>query len=286
MPIIKITSQAEWDALQDQFDEWTEIQIIATSHITVNRRPSNSSVVARDNSSVVARDNSSVVVRDNSSAVARDNSSVVARDNSSVEAWGNSSVEAWDNSSVVARDNSSVEAWGQVAARYFSTDARLSAHGQAVIFQYVNPAKSSHLKGEHIVKVKAPSTTDAWLSAHGVAADKNQNVILFKRVSADFKTQEGTLNETLWAVGSALEHPAWNPTKEECGDGKFHACPKTYFCDEFRSDKSDKYIAIQVAVKDLYVWPENPFYPHKVAFRAGIVLYECDKRGVKITEAA
>ena len=78
MPIIKITSQAEWDALQESFAEGTEIQIEAKECVTVNRHPSNSSVVARGNSSVVA--------------------------------WGNSSVVAWDNSSVVAWGNSSVEA--------------------------------------------------------------------------------------------------------------------------------------------------------------------------------
>ena len=109
---------------------------------------------------------------------------------------------------------------------------------------------------------------------------------MFKRVSFNFKTQENTANETSWAVGSILTHPAWNPTKEECGVGKFHACPKAYLCDEFRSEKTDRYIAIRVAVTDLYVWPKNPSYPHKVAFRTGTVLYECDKNGIKINREA
>jgi hypothetical protein len=184
----------------------------------------------------------------------------------------------------VARENSSVEAWDQVTARYFSKDACLTASGQSVIFQYVNPAKKAQLKGEHIFKVKTPSTTNAWLSAHGVTPDKEQNVILFKRVSANFRTQEGTQNETLWKVGLTLTHPKWNPTESECGEGKFHACAKTYFCDEFRFQKGDRYVAIQVAVNDLYVWPKNPGYPHKIAFRSGTVLYEVDRFGKKITE--
>jgi hypothetical protein len=238
MPIIKITSQAELDALQDQFEQWTEIQIVSAKPTIVRRTPKNSSVVA------------------------------------------------WENSSVVARGNSSVVAWGQVAARYCSEDARLTAHGLAVIFQHVNPAKKSHLKGEHVFKVEAPSTTEAWLGAHGVTPDANGNVILFKRVSADFKTQEGTRNETLWAVGSTLMHPEWNPTESECGEGKFHACAKTYFCNEFRFAKGDRYVALKINVADLYVWPKNPAYPHKIAFRMGTVLYEVDRFGNRLEAAA
>ena len=168
MQVIKITSQAEWDALQDQFEEGTELHIESAERITINRTPQNSSVVAREDSSVEARETSSV------------------------EAWGNSSVVAWGNSSVVA--------WGQVATHYFSEDARLIAHDQAVIFQYINPARKANLKGDNVVKAKTPSTNEAWLSAHGVSVDTDGNVILFKRVSSEFKTQEDTCNETLWAV--------------------------------------------------------------------------------------
>ena len=265
MATIKITSQSEWDALQDQFEEWTEIQIVATAQIIIGRRLGNSSVVAWGNSSVVARDNSSVVAWGNSSVVARDNSSVEARDNSSVEAWGNSSVEAWD----------------QCVTRYFSSSVSLSSHGQAVIFQYVAPDKAGMLAGKTVIRIKTPGSTEAWLSTHGLVAQRGA-VILFKRVSAEFKTQENTANETVWTIGSTLNHSNWNPTEEECGVGKFHACPKTYFCDEFRQSKGDKYIAIKIAVKDLHVWSKNPSYPHKIAFRAGTVLYECDKKGNQI----
>ena len=150
MQVIKITSQAEWDALQDQFEEGTELHIESAERITINRTPQKSSVVVKGSSSVVA--------------------------------WGNSSVVAW----------------GQVATHYFSEDARLIAHDQAVIFQYINPARKANLKGDHVVKAKTPSTNEAWLSAHGVSVDTDGNVILFKRVSSEFKTQEDTCNETLW----------------------------------------------------------------------------------------
>ncbi len=107
------------------------------------------------------------------------------------------------------------------------------------------------------------------------------NVILFKRVSSDYKTQEGTRNETTWKVKSTLTHPNWNPKESECGEGKYHACSRPYFCDEFRSNKNDVYIALKIAKKDLFEW-KNAQYQHKIAFRKGTVLYRCDKFGKKI----
>lgn len=101
---------------------------------------------------------------------------------------------------------------------------------------------------------------------------------LFKRVSADFKTQEGTQNETLWLVGSTVTHPNWQPETDECGAGKFHACSRPYFADEFRTIRGDRYIAIEVDVADLYEWP-TPQYPHKIAFRSGRVVAEVDRLG-------
>jgi len=257
----------------------------------------NSSVVARDNSSVVARDNSSVVAWDNSSVVARDNSSVVAWDNSSVEAWGNSSVvargnssvvawdnssvEAWDNSSVVAWDNSSVEAWGNVGVHLHSDNASVLLYMFAVCWAL---AKGKVLKKKcktaTIIKPKNTKGTQGWLDSQAIKKNKD-HVILFKRVSSELKTQEGTDHEAVWEIGKTLSHPAWSPKDSECGAGKFHACSRPYFCDQFRSTPGDKYLAIQVSTKDLYAWDGNVKYPHKIAFREGTVLYECDRLGKK-----
>lgn len=96
------------------------------------------------------------------------------------------------------------------------------------------------------------------------------------------KTQEGISNETLWGIGTTIEHPDWSPESSECGEGKFHAVSRPYFADEFRDGKGDKYIAIRIAAKDLYEWKDNPDYLHKIGFRACKVLYECDKFGRKI----
>jgi hypothetical protein len=312
---IIVTKQSDFDALPEKFDEYTRIYIQATTLIVVARKIQNSSVVARGNSSVeawenssvvawgnssvvargnssvVARENSSVVARGNSSVVARENSSVVARENSSVEAWVNSSVVARVNSSVVARgnssvvarenssveawENSSVEAWENVGVHLFSDYATVALFMFAVCWQIGKGKIKKNAKTATIIK---PKPTD-WFDANAV--EKTKTIILYKRVSTDFKTQEGTSNETLWAVGSTVEHPHWEPKSGECGPGKFHACSRTYFCDEFRSNIGDRYVAIEVALTDTHTW-KNPSYPHKIAFRKGTVLYEVNRFGKKI----
>jgi hypothetical protein len=237
----------------------------------------NSSVVARDNSSVKAWENSSVVARDNSSVEARGKSSVVARGNSSVEARGNSSVEAWDNSSVVA--------WGNVGVHAFSSTSTVLLYAFAVAWLVDKAAKvvkKSRTATVITPKPSAKSGPSGWFEEEAlVPADKR--VVVFKRVSKDFQTQEGTPNETKWNPGTEVKHPNWDPKNGERGEGKFHACSRTYFCDEFRNKRDDRYVALEVAVKDIYVWPGKRTYQHKVAFRAAKVLYEVNRLGKKIS---
>jgi hypothetical protein len=138
------------------------------------------------------------------------------------------------------------------------------------------------------IKIKKEKTAivqkykqEKYLKREGIKVNKGK-VILFKKVGKEYKTQEQTENETDWGIGIIVEHPSWEPTKEECGGGKYHAVSKPYFGDEFRSVEGDKYVAIEIAVKDLYEWKKVQTYPHKIAFRKGKVLYECDKYGVEI----
>lgn len=53
----------------------------------------------------------------------------------------------------------------------------------------------------------------------------------------------------------------------------------------FRSTKGDRYVAIAVPVKDLHA-TDNGDYPHKIGFRAGKVLYECDRFGREVLSHA
>jgi hypothetical protein len=251
----------------------------------------NSSVVAWENSSVVAWGNSSVVARENSSVVARGNSSVVAWENSSVEAWGNSRVEARGNSSVVARgnssvvawENSSVEAWGNVGVHLQSEEATITLFMFAVCWVLKQGKVKSKSKTATIIKPKYTDGASGWLDSQGVKSARKQ-VVLYKRVSSELKTQEKTKNETTWEIGKVITHSAWSPEKQECGAGKFHACSRPYFCDEFRNNNGDRYVAIRIKIEDLYAWQGNIIYPNKIAFRSGKVLYKCDKFGEKIDE--
>jgi hypothetical protein len=238
----------------------------------------NSSVVALGNSSVVALGNSSVEVWGNSSVEARDNSSVVALGNSSVVAWDNSSVVAWDNSSVEALGNSSVVARDNSVIRIFQKVKEVILYGFSVCFKPID-LKFSIKKKSKTVIIQNIRPLD-YFERNGI--DKTKKIILYKRVSHDYKTQEDTANETLWLPKTTIEHPSWEPKLEECGQGKFHAVSKPYFADEFRSKQNDRYIAIAIDLNDLYEWKNNPSYPHKIGFRRGKVLHEVDKFGRRI----
>ena len=132
-----------------------------------------------------------------------------------------------------------------------------------------------------IIIVESKDTLTDWINNNPVEINE-ERFILYKRVSADFKTQENTINETVWTVGQTITHPNWKPETDECGQNKFHACSRPTFCNEFRKTEGDRYIAIQVKREDLFAW-KNPQYPFKIAFRTGTVLYECDEDGNKIS---
>jgi hypothetical protein len=278
---IIVHDQKQFDKLPATFKEYTRIFIQdTTERVHVTKARGNSSVVARGNSSVVAWGNSSVEARENSSVVAWGNSSVVAWGNSSVVARENSSVEARENSSVVAWENSSVEARGNVCVWGCSPWIHVAIFAFAVCYQLVKDFKlEKKSKTATVIEPKYESGTEGWLEKEGVAATRGK-VILFKRVTNDFKTRKGLSSETEWKVGSTLTHPDWKPETGECGANKFHSCSRPYFCDEFMSGSDDRYIAIEISKKDLHAWP-TPAYPHKIAFRKGKVLYEVDKFGRK-----
>jgi hypothetical protein len=266
-------------------EAWDNSSVVARDNSSVEARD-NSSVEARDNSSVVAYEKSSVVAYEKSSVVAYEKSSVVAyekssveaRDNSSVEARDNSSVEARDNSSVEARDNSSVVAWDNSIVRLFSDLAKIKLYGFSVLFKDISLKVKINIKSKNAIIQNIKELP--YLEREAIEVKKGK-VILYKKVSIDFKTQENTKNETLWTIGTTLEHTNYNPKTEECGEGKYHACSRPYFCDEFRNNQGDRYIAIEVNIKDLYEW-KKPAYPHKIAFRKCKVLKEVNKFGKDI----
>ena len=237
-----------------------------------------SSVEAYNGSSVIAYDGSYVIANGSSSVISYDISSVIAYDRSSIISHGSSSVLAHGSSSVIAYDRSSVIAHDYVVVRLFSKVRRIILDGYSVC---VIP-QSLKMK----IKVKSKKAYIHKISPINFfernKLGKRKKYVLYKRVSKDFKTQENTPNETVWKIGSIVKHENYKPDIDECGEGKFHACSKPHFCDEFRSAKGDRYIAVEVKREDLFEWKDSPVFPHKISFRCGKVLYECDRFGKKI----
>jgi hypothetical protein len=199
-----------------------------------------------------------------------------------VEARDFSHVVAWDSSHVEARDSSHVEAWDSSAIHVKSDYSTVDLFSFAVAILVAANGSRVRAKSKTATIVRPPERSpgiEGWLEDNAIEpADK---VVLYKRVSGHLKTQEGMSNETAWLIGRAIEHPSWNPDEAECGSGKFHAVSRPFFGNEFRSEAGDRYIAIEVAIVDMHAWP-TPKYPHKIAFRRGTVLYECDRYGKRI----
>jgi hypothetical protein len=238
---------------------------------------SSPTVEAYNNSSprVVANDTSSPRVEANSSS----SPTVVANDNSSPTVEANSS----SSPTVVANDTSSprVEANNNSSPTVVANDnSKINHIGKKVsVMCYANSlfvTQNKEFKPDQHIIIQPDNKYD-FFERHGI--EKSDTYILYKKVSKDFKTQENSTNETLWLIGTIVTHKGWKPQNLECGEGKFHATSKPYFADRFRDERGDRYIAIQIKAEDLYEWKDNPAYPHKIGFREGIVLYECDIDG-------
>ena len=195
---------------------------------------------------------------------------IISRDSSQVysESWGSSQVYSvsWDSSTITVTNKIATLCLHAFSVALISVDLKIK------------------IKKSKTAIVQRHKPINCWFERNGVR--KSKKIILYKRVSEDFKTQENTKNETLWDIGTTVSHPNWNPAENECGEGKFHACSRAYFCDEFRGKAKDRYIAISVKIEDTYEWGETPpQYPHKIGFREGYVLYECNRYGDKIEES-
>ena len=294
MATITITTQAELDALPNSFTEYTRIQIKNDPNlgsILVNKEYDSAHVVAQDSAHVVAQDSAHVEAYGSAHVEAYGSAHVEAWDSAHVEAWGSAHVVAWDSAHVEAWGSAHVEAWGSahVEARDSAGVYLQSVYASVVLYAFAacwalaKGKITNKSKTATVIAPTKPKTAEEWIEGQGVKHMKANRdyIVVYKRVSSDFKTQENTPNETTWSVGTTLEHPSYNPSSGECGEGKFHACSRAIFCDEFRSKQGDKYVAIKVNKADMHVCPDAR-YPHKVAFRKGKVMYECDRNGKRI----
>ena len=255
MKTVIVKTQLEWDNLPKSYQDHTIIEIRCESEIVIKTTPGSSTVRAYGSSTVRAYDSSTVTAYDSSTVRAYDSSTVRAYDSSTVTACNSSTVRAESNLSIIT----------------------LLAFSVAFVKAKATMKISIKSKSATVIKVVEPKTVIEWLDFYGV--EHSREAVLFKRVSNDLKTQEKTDNETVWSIGSVLEHSNWNPSQKECGAGKFHACHHPSACDMYRDTSGDRYVAIKVAVNDMFVWKDDPQHPNKIAFRKGTVLYECDVNG-------
>jgi hypothetical protein len=237
-----------------------------------------STVRACGSSTVRAYDSSTVTAYDSSTVRACDSSTVTAYDSSTVRAYDSSTVRAYDSSTVTAYDSSTVRASGANTIYVHSQYSTIDFIGLAIVFLKVLTDRVNGDRSRVFDAIPKPGVK-AWAEREGVEV-KDGAMVLYKRVSKHLKTQEGTRNETTWSIGETLEIANWRTPEEECGKGKFHACSLPAFCDQFRSETGDRYIAISVKVEDAHAWPGGS-YPHKIAFRKGVVLHEVDTHGRK-----
>ena len=123
---ITIKTQAEFDALPNDFAKYTHIQIkndpTHLGALTINRAWDSAIVVVHDSAHVVARDSAYVVACDSAYVVACDSAYVEAYGSAHVAVCGDAHVSAYDSSHVVAFDSSTVTYSGDLAsfANWFS----------------------------------------------------------------------------------------------------------------------------------------------------------------------
>ncbi len=305
MKIIKITNQAEFDALPLQVEESTRVEIVGDLN-SINKLILNSVIYVYGSAKIGSVYGSARIDYIYGSAridyiygSARIDYIYGSAKIGSVygsakigSVYGSASIDYVYGSAKIGSVSDSakigsVSGSAKIGSVYGAGSVNIYNESSVFLFGFAvawlfNKAATAIKKSDTavIIKVNYNSKEEAFFYNNPVEIS-GDNVILYKRVSKDFKTQENTKNETVWTVGRIIEHPNWNPAKEECGEGKYHACAKPIFCNGYRNIEGDRYIAIQVCKQDLYAW-ETPNHPRKISFRKGVVLYECDEDGVKI----
>lgn len=157
--------------------------------------------------------------------------------------------------------------------------ARGSAHVELKGPLAVAIRRSPNAKVTGLLVVEAfEQSTDPkdGLAAVGVEM-KRGKAVLFKRVGKDFGTQNGIR----YKPGTVVKAPDWDSGTAECGGG-LHFCGDPRGGDLFRSNEGDRYVACEVAVKDIVVHARAS-YPDKVKAPRCKVLFECDREGKAVS---
>ena len=187
MKEIKITTQAQYDALPEKFDEFTQINIHCD--LIIKKVPGSSSVVARGSSRV--------------------------------EAWESSRVEAWESSSVVAWGSSRVRALENATVRLLSAAVLLVAfHWATIICQDCKPKIEKH--GCHVTIVRTKTMKHTKKTFCDICQPKDGKVTLYKSVRPDTRCDFATGKIK---YEGTVDCPDWDPNpKRQCGGG-LHLSP-------------------------------------------------------------
>jgi hypothetical protein len=198
---------------------------------------------------------------------------VHASDLAVVYAYGSATVHAYGSATVHAYGSATVHACGAATVHAYGS-ATVRAYGGFVAV-IVRSRAATVYGGKQIDMTRQDTNVERWALACNVRRTEDGALILYKRVRANFETQNGIRYEP----DTEVIAPDWDGGADECGAG-LHFCPAAWQCDEFAEENlaSDRYLACAVKPEDIVIH-ERPVFPSKIKARACRVLYECDQDG-------
>jgi hypothetical protein len=195
----------------------------------------------------------------------------VARDSSSVEAWDSSRVEARDSSSVEARGSSSVVAWGSSSVEAWGSSRVEAAKYVAV---HLHSGKAT-VEGGVLIDITQLDLEkhEDWADYHGVKANDDGHLIVYKAVDGDLKSGRGFH----YPIGETVTAPDWE-ANAYCGQG-LHFSPSPAQARDYHREAT-RFLKCAVAPDDLVVLDGSDTYTTpKLKARAARVLCEVDLHG-------
>jgi hypothetical protein len=272
---LEVTKRPAFDSASVRAYDSASVRALGSASVTAY---DSASVMASDSASVTAYDSASVRAYDSASVRALGSASVTAYDSASVTAFGSASVTAYDSASVTASDSASVTAFGSASVTAFGS-ASVTAFGSASVRASSHVAVHLHsarvtVEGGVVIDVTALDLNDAtaWAGYAGATVNPDGEVVLYKAVDADLKSERGFA----YPIGETVECPDWAATND-CGGG-LHLSPHPHQALAYFS-RATRFLRCVVALDDLRPIPGYPNDPAKAKARRVTVLAEVDIHG-------
>jgi hypothetical protein len=176
----------------------------------------------------------------------------------------------------VAWDSASVEAWGSASVAG-SKYVAIQRHGDRVVVREGATAT--------VIDIPACDRLDDWCDYHGIETDEQGRLILFKGVDGEFRSEHRHPDGTACAYrpGETVVAPHWQP-HQDCGDG-LHLSPSPVHTLSYASGAS-RWVAVAAWPSDTVVILQGYGIPDKVKAASVEVLFEVDRRGRRLADAA